>query len=141
MYSLSMKRLITKHTQIELVALSESLNLNSEDLSQIFKVPARTIRYWESGLNARGNKVPQRVINKAVAKLNEFQKLIAENVSSHPTDARNLKILFDDELYRSSSEWDAKLPLAALHRTQQLRIKLKLAEHGIDVKLVSEEQE
>lgn len=137
-----MKRLITKHTQIELVALSESLNLNSEDLSQIFKVPARTIRYWESGLNARGNKVPQRVINKAVVKLNEFQNLIAENVSSHPqADARNLKIFFDDELYRSSKEWDARLPLAALHRTQQLRIKLKLAERGIEVKLVSKEQE
>ncbi len=116
--------------------------MSFDDMSLLFQVPSRTARYLESGVNTRGNLISQDVINSAVSSLKKFDSLIESNVSNtRSLTAGTLKVFFDNEVYRESSEWDEKLPLAALHRAQQQRIKLKLAQQGIDVKLVLDEKE
>ena len=111
---------MTKHTQLELLCLRESLHLSFDALGYLFKVPSRTVRYWESGVNARGNLISKDVIDGVLLRLKQFESCIENNVASvQPTDIHTLKVFFDNEAYRLSSEWDDQLPLAALHRVQQ----------------------
>lgn len=124
-------------TPIELKALRESLHLSIAQASGIAGVSDRTLKAWESKIDAPAD------YQEAIAKIDDAITYRVESLVDQLTetdffdseDTYTLPTYADEESFKQMNDWDV-LPFACTHRAWAIRAKKAIELMGGNAELI-----